>query len=314
MRISGAFCSSSCPALSACGLAETDTIQKRRRRRIILLRRVFHGMRSKNFLEQSEKRVRSRSPLLEVDGRWFHLLQTTHLPCESSLDEGSTRSHYNNMSAFTGQRTAKNTTVCVVFPVSRVSGVSVVCLVCVSGLCVVCCVLCFGVCVCVGLCVVCKKRNQSLSRSRLGQQVLPSITVACHRTVTTPAQWSFAVHALGLCGRGGIRCVVCSVTAWTLEPSHRAAVHHWQALGPCALLGFRGCASRRRTAPACLRCSRRRRPRSSRCRAPSVRPSTPLLECPRGCKSCCSRPRHSSSQHVQLPMSGSNSSSGKKRF
>ena len=155
MRISGAFCSSSCPALSACGLAETDTIQKRRRRRIILLRRVFHGMRSKHFLEQSEKRVRSRSPLLEVDGRWFHLLQTTHLPCESSLDEGSTRSHYNNMSAFTGQRTAKNTTVCVVFPVSRVSGVSVVCLVCVSGLCVVCCVLCFGVCVCVCVLFVC---------------------------------------------------------------------------------------------------------------------------------------------------------------
>ena len=188
------------------------------------------------------------------------------------------------------------------------------CLPCVSCLvCLVCVVFAVRL-ACLVCVVVCKKRNKSLSRSRLGQQVLPSITVACHRTVSTPAQWSFAVHALGLCGRGGIRCVVCSVTAWTLEPSHRATVHHWQALGPCALLGFGGCASRRRTAPACLRCSRRRRPRSSRCRAPSVRPSTPLLECPRGCKSCCSRPRHSSSQHVQLPMSGSNSSSGKKGF
>ena len=150
MRISGAFCSSSCPALSACGLAETDTIQKRRRRRIILLRRVFHGMRSKHFLEQSEKRVRSRSPLLEVDGRWFHLLQTTHLPCESSLDEGSTRSHYNNMSAFTGQRTAKNTTVCGVSCVSCLWGVCGV-----SGVRVwfVCCVLCFVFwCVCVCVC------------------------------------------------------------------------------------------------------------------------------------------------------------------
>ena len=91
-------------------------------------------------------------------------------------------------------------------------------------------------------CVLCARSETSpLSRSRLGQQVLPSITVACHRTVTTLAVESSnsvllsLFHALGLCGRGGIRCALCSVTALTLERRQRAAVDHKQTLGPCAL-------------------------------------------------------------------------------